>query len=411
MTLKKTTKLARAVAPATAAIAALALAGCVTPSASTTTGLYAKPIGDAPVTANPTPYSAGLVCLADQALANNRTTPRIAVGRILDYTGKSDAEGGRKLTQGASLMAITAFSKAGARLVERFDTSVSELELKYANNRLISDNPQADAQVRQIFAGQVPGSDFYLVGGITELNYNIRSTGVDAFVGQTASRDTKGNVGAKLFVMNIGLDLRLVDTKSLEVVDVISYQKQVIGRELRAGVFSFFGGDTLFDIGAGERAIEPMQLAVRATIERAVLEMMANLYRVDTRTVCADAIRAGGDPLGSASSTGDFRTYRGPASGQIADRRADPNAWNVKRDPVLVEAAKAQAPAASQTTGAAPLAQPGRPVGVASAAPVTRQPAAQPAPVRAAPAKPVRSTLTGTRPAQTAQAPTLRGLQ
>ena len=34
-------------------------------------------------------------------------------------------------------MAMSAFAKSGARLVERFDTSVTELELRYANNRLI----------------------------------------------------------------------------------------------------------------------------------------------------------------------------------------------------------------------------------------------------------------------------------
>jgi curli biogenesis system outer membrane secretion channel CsgG len=190
--MKTTFTMKRLATSAIALTAALAVSGCVTPSASSKTGLYAKPIGNAPVTANPTPYSAALVCLGDHARGMNRVAPRIAVGRIIDYTGKVDAQGGRQITQGASLMAISAFSKAGARLVERFDTSVSELELKYANNKLIGGDPVAgagpDADVRKIFAGQVPGSDFYLVGGITELNYNIRSVGADAYVGQTGSR-------------------------------------------------------------------------------------------------------------------------------------------------------------------------------------------------------------------------------
>ena len=57
--------------------------------------------------------------------------PRIAVGRIADYTGKEESDGsGRKVTQGASLMAVSAFAKAGMPLVERFDTSVSEFESK-----------------------------------------------------------------------------------------------------------------------------------------------------------------------------------------------------------------------------------------------------------------------------------------
>ena len=36
-------------------------------------------------------------------------------------------------------MAMSALSKAGVPLVERFDTSVAEMELKYANNKLIGD--------------------------------------------------------------------------------------------------------------------------------------------------------------------------------------------------------------------------------------------------------------------------------
>src|SRR3712207_373305 len=108
-----------------------------------------------------------------------------------------------------------------------------------------------------------PYTTLFRSGGITELNYNIRSSGIDAFGGDPTPTDFKGNLGARLFVMNIGVDLRLVETKSLEVVDVISYQKQVIGREISLGVFDFLNGN-VFDISAGEGAVEPLQLAVRA---------------------------------------------------------------------------------------------------------------------------------------------------
>ena len=96
---------------ALAAASVITLAGCVSPVAGPS-GKYATPIGSAPVTSNPTPYSASLNCLAQFAKQNNIPRPRVAVGRILDYTGKADLEGGRKVTQGASLMAISAFAKA-----------------------------------------------------------------------------------------------------------------------------------------------------------------------------------------------------------------------------------------------------------------------------------------------------------
>jgi curli production assembly/transport component CsgG/holdfast attachment protein HfaB len=317
-----------------AAAGALALTGCVTPYANSR-GLYASPIGNAPVTANPTPYSAALVCIADYARAAHLSPPRIAVGRVLDYTGKSDVEGGRQITQGASLMAISAFSKAGARLVERFDTSVSELELKYANNKLISDDTQPDGQptpeFRQILAGSIPGSDYYFIGGITELNSNIRSIGADAFVGDTDAQDPKGHAGAKLFVINVGVDLRLVDTRTLEVVDVISYQKQIIGRELSRGILDFAHGN-IFDVGAGERAMEPIQLAVRSTIERAVLEMTANLYGVQNSDPCGALAEDSRGLMTAQSVTGKAAPRTDGVMVSDGAVRSDPNRWNANRD-------------------------------------------------------------------------------
>ncbi len=94
-----------------------------------------------------------------------------------------------------------------------------------------------------------------------------------------------------MYVMNIGLDLRLVDTDTLEVVDVVSYQKQIIGRQISAGVFDFLG-HTFFDASLGESALEPIQLAVRSVIERATLEMMSRLYRVPAGA-CTGSLNTG----------------------------------------------------------------------------------------------------------------------
>jgi curli biogenesis system outer membrane secretion channel CsgG len=276
--------------PIALTLGAMALSGCVSTTPDQN-GVYASPIGGSPVISNETPYSRGLACIAGYNIG--RPAPRIAVGQIADYTGKEEADGsGRKITQGAALMAISALNKAGVRLVERFDTSVAELELKYANNKLISDE---GPDYRKILAGSIPGSDFYVVGGITELNYNIRSQGVSADAGGLRAKEVKGSIGANAYVMNVGLDLRLVDTKTLEVVDVISYQKQIVARQVDAGVFDVLG-TVVVSAGVGDSALEPIQLAVRAVIERAVLEMIAQLYDVGPE-VCHD----GFDPLGERS--------------------------------------------------------------------------------------------------------------
>jgi len=324
--------LARVKIPALVTASAMALSACVTPVAMPN-GKYAETIGNAPVIANPTPYSAALVCLGDYARANHINSPRIAVGRISDYTGKEESDGsGRKLTQGASLMAMSALSKAGANLVERYDTSVSELELKYANNKLISDGPApvpgapaAPGDYRKIVSGQVAGSDYYIVGGITELNFNIRSSGLDAAGSDPKATGLKIEATGQLYVMNVGLDLRLVDTRTLQVVDVLSYQKQIIGRQVGIGVFDVLNGN-IFNVSAGEGGLEPLQLGVRSVVERAVLEMMANVYGAPGPEVCLH----GGDPIGGHTTgvTGGFTPAYNNLDKNNAQTREDPARWN-----------------------------------------------------------------------------------
>jgi curli production assembly/transport component CsgG/holdfast attachment protein HfaB len=319
--------------------ACLALAGCVSPVAGPN-GNYAHQIGDAPVTDNPTPYSAALVCLARYAQHYHVRAPRIAVGRINDYTGKAEDNGGRLITQGASLMAMSALAKAGAPMVERYDTSVSELELKYANNKLIADEPagspnptgsQAAGAYRKILAGQVPGSDFYLIGGITEMNYNIRSSGLNAQGGHQNSTAGTGVVTGQLYIMNVALDVRLVETKTLEVVDVVSYQKQIIGRQVGLGLYSFFGSDVI-DVSAGEGGLEPIQMAVRAMIERASVEIMANLYGAPGPSACINPANDPYAPTSTTGLTGGFYPAYNNLDQNNANTRDKPNRWNSDRD-------------------------------------------------------------------------------
>jgi curli biogenesis system outer membrane secretion channel CsgG len=324
--------------PLVLGLAAIALAGCITPSADSTTGRYTAPIGDSPVIANETPYSDALRCLA----RFTRERPlRVAVGQIADYTGKMESDNsGRKLTQGAALMAMSALSKANVPLVERFDTSVAEMELKYANNKLITDDKQQNGppgDYRKIMAGSIPGSDYYVVGGITELNFNIRSVGANADGGTTTSSGVTGTAGANMYVMNVGLDLRLVDTNTLEVVDVISYQKQIIGRQEQAGAFDFLG-HTFFDVSAGESALEPIQLGVRSVIERATLEMISRLYHTPP-SACTSGLGTDADPLAGPEDRNSMSAAPMTAANATIEEKhndpahQDPYHWYSSDDP------------------------------------------------------------------------------
>ncbi len=267
--------------PLALVLAAITLEGCVSTQADEI-GRYATPIGGSPVITNETPYSQALRCMA--SYTKNKPV-KLAVVNIADYTGKTESDGsGRQMTQGASLMAMSALGKAGVRQVERFDTSGFEMDLKYANNKLIGEtDSNGDQDYRKIVAGSVAGSDYYIAGGITELNLNIGSNGANGTGGETAAVGVKGTLGVNAYVMNVAIDLRLVDSKTTEVVDTISYQKQIVGRQISAGVFDFLGGE-FFDASFGGSALEPKQLAVRSLVERGMLEMIQRLYRLPAGT-------------------------------------------------------------------------------------------------------------------------------
>jgi curli biogenesis system outer membrane secretion channel CsgG len=278
--------------PVHSAIIALAVAGLTVAApavAATPDGTVRG--GRVHATANATPYTAALTCLAERNRTLGFDTPRMAVGRIGDLTGRVDFDTGARVSQGASLFAITALARAGTPVVERLDNTVSQIELDYAQKHLLSDTPELAGQspenFRPIFAGQVAGSQYFIVGGITELNYNIQSSGISAQVGEAAVTGLRARAGASDYVMNVALDLRLVDSRSQIVVDTVSFQKQLVGREMNLGLSG--GSDTVGGVlSGGVQAVEPLQAAVRTLVERGVFELLAGLQGPGAYSGCLE---------------------------------------------------------------------------------------------------------------------------
>lgn len=247
----------------------------------------AAPPPPAAVTLNETPVTPALRCLARRPSLNG--LPRLAVGRIGDLTGKVDFDTGAKITQGASLFAVSALGYAGVPVVERLDNSVAEIELNYARQKLLSDTPERAGQsgdnFRPILAGQIAGSRYYIVGGITELNYNIRSDGYDAAIGSQALPGAQGQISGRTYVLNVALDLRLVNTQTQQVVDTVTFQKQVIGvtndRRLTGG-----SEDIGLLLQGGNSRQEPLQMSVRELVERSVYHLIAPLWTAADGRAC-----------------------------------------------------------------------------------------------------------------------------
>ncbi|WP_176234532.1 CsgG/HfaB family protein [Marivita cryptomonadis] len=256
--------------------------------------------GDVPLvlsskpTPNNTPLTAKLVCYGERLEDAHKGHIALAVGNIRDYTGKQNDLEGFLVTQGGALMAYTALGHLvpGVSLYERFDTQIADAELAYLSNRQLGDgrlHETTDAQTGQptevpwkpYYGGSILQSDFYIVGGITELNFNIQSGGGELNV---------NNVGGKgrIYTMNVGVDLRIVGTQTLKVYDTVSIQKQISGYEVGLDIFRFFDND-LWDVNAGAKNQEPLQLAVRMAIESAILDLVPSVTGV-TPQDCKPAV-------------------------------------------------------------------------------------------------------------------------
>lgn len=266
------------------ALAALGLPGCIGAGAGLNhqrlaSGEVPVPMGT-PVRDNRSPMEAALACFGAELSGNKAPTMVIAVGEVKDYTGKYSINEGSAITQGGSLMVYSALGKIGEPLAiaERFDPTIAERELGYIDRRQLGDGKVHEMNGNPVpwlpyFGGSITRSDYYIVGGITELNYNIRSGGGEVRI---------NNIGpkARVYTQSVAVDLRIVDSRSLIVIKTISLTKQFSGYEVGANMFRFFGTD-LFDINIGAEGQEPLQLGIRTALEEATMRLIGAVQRVD----------------------------------------------------------------------------------------------------------------------------------
>ncbi len=204
----------------------------------------------------------------------------IAVGDIPDLTGKYDYDEGRVVTNGAENMAITALHRINwPKVVDRTNLTISEYELRNAQARLLGDGKITRignnvVNYRLVKSGQIVGSDYYITGAITELDYNIGSGGQLLGISGVEA-------GKRVCIMNVAIDLKLTNTRTTVIVRNVSLKKRLVGYETTAGVFKFFGTE-LVTIDAGKKSNEPLHFAIRTIIEHGVADLVGSLYGLDT---------------------------------------------------------------------------------------------------------------------------------
>ena len=238
--------------------------------------------GEAPVVVGPavrdnrTPLESAMTCY-NTKLANKLCGKKlqVAVGEIKDYTGKVAESQGAAVTQGGSLMLFSGLYKLkdAVNIHDRFDMRVTDAELRYIGLKQLGDGQNHEVSGQKVpwmpyFGGSVKKSDYTILGGITELNYNIHSGGLEFRINQLGP-------AARVYTMSVAVDLRLVNTQTLEVISAVSLQKQFTGYEVGFELFRFYNSD-LYDVNIGNKSQEPLQLGIRAIIEESILRLLAD---------------------------------------------------------------------------------------------------------------------------------------
>lgn len=259
--------------------ATLSLGACAAQNVYPQDGV--RPTLGLPVTTNDTPYSQ---CLESLASVPAKNLPIFAVGQVADKTGQFDPNnGGTVLTQGVTEMVISALYKTHkVQQVERYDLRIPLAEARMVKEKLAVKPAQTARPIR--------ASNYVIEGALTELNYNIVSEGARVGVAGVGG-------GGRTVVINVGLDLRVVNSQSFDVAYVTSLQKQIFGYEVEANVFRFFGSK-LVEFDAGRIQNEPLQLGVRSVVEMAVYQIMTDFLglpsspecRLERPTYAADAL-------------------------------------------------------------------------------------------------------------------------
>ena len=270
----------------------LALCGLMLLTGCSTIRMQTLASGEAPlvigpaVRSNRTPLDSAMACY-DRKLAKSPELGgkklQIAIGEIRDYTGKVSDSEGYTITQGGSLMLFSGLYKLkdAVNLHDRFDTRVTDLELKYIGLKQLGDGKKYEVNGQEVewvpyYGGSVMQSEYTILGGITELNYNIQSGGAEVRISQVGP-------AARVYTLSVAVDLRLVNTRTLEVVSAVSMQKQFTGYEVGFELFRFFGIDgksELFDVNIGNKSQEPLQLGIRAILEESAMSLIADATQV-----------------------------------------------------------------------------------------------------------------------------------
>lgn len=266
-----------------APLAALALSACVAKIGENVDITHGPPAADIK-----TPYETKLACLKSEMMTQNKAPRFVAVGEIADRTGRSQylEEETLPVTAGAGDMLSSALVQYQiAYLAERLDTRILQFELNQAQKRILGDGEKTTIQTaegpkqvdyRAIPVGSLQGSEMYIVGSISSLDW-LSSAGGDVSIAGIGPRARQGRA-------LVGIDLRVIDTTSGMVMAARSMNRQLVFEEAGFGIARVFGsggGATLVNLDIGGQRSVPLNYSLRSMLHLAAFELFAQVYAID----------------------------------------------------------------------------------------------------------------------------------
>ncbi len=236
------------------------------------------------------PYKTALDCLKSQLTPEQRGTS-IGVLYFADRAGKEayapDGASGKFLSQGAEDMLINYLRDTGMRVAEVGPTYRSMLDWSLQKPM----NPNASRSMLS--------ADIIVQGSFTTFDFgssNVNELYVFGIGGGTRAYSVKYTMDMRASSMLGGA------IPGGEVIATLSLEKDVVGREKRAGVAGFFGNSgssTYVELNINHQKRELLQYSQRYMASRAAFGIVAKIWNItacDAHLNYSDAIMSGQVP-------------------------------------------------------------------------------------------------------------------
>jgi curli production assembly/transport component CsgG len=167
------------------------------------------------------------------------------------------------VTQGATSFLVTALRDSGWFIpVERegLQNLLTERKIIRATEKNINE----DFELPPLMPATI-----VIEGGIVGYDSNTKTGGAGArYLGVGGSEQYRQD--------QVTINLRMINTRTGEILDSVMTTKTVFSREVQSGVFRFVEYKELLEIEAGMTTNEPIQVCVMSAIETAVIHLIGN---------------------------------------------------------------------------------------------------------------------------------------